>query len=233
MTTPRLSADTMIDVYDAYGNKTRARIGDLFDYRYWQESGETNPLSLTSPVLTTPVVAGGSIDLQEAGSIQIPQGTPPVNAVASSLTTEIAVLNANLVFTAKVAGEIGDEISIEYVDPGDVDQEIAVVVTGKAIAISLATNGLGAITSTAVDVTAAIVASEDASALVTVTNSGEDTGEGVVTALEAANLANGADGTVGLANEIRQDDDYIYLCGIEGNTISGMNWKRIDKGSAY
>ena len=38
MTTPRLSAETMIDTYDVHGNRTRANIGALFDYRYWQES---------------------------------------------------------------------------------------------------------------------------------------------------------------------------------------------------
>ena len=39
-------------------------------------------------------------------------------------------------------------------------------------------------------------------------------------------------GTVGVANEICADENYIYHC-VGINTVSGANWRRIARGSAY
>ena len=39
-------------------------------------------------------------------------------------------------------------------------------------------------------------------------------------------------GTVGVANEICADENYIYHC-VGINTVSGANWRRIDRGEAY
>lgn len=44
--------------------------------------------------------------------------------------------------------------------------------------------------------------------------------------------AGAANGTVGVANEICADESYIYHC-VGINTVSGANWRRIDRGSAY
>ena len=39
-------------------------------------------------------------------------------------------------------------------------------------------------------------------------------------------------GTVGVTNEISADADYIYHC-VGANTVTGANWRRIERGSAY
>jgi hypothetical protein len=44
--------------------------------------------------------------------------------------------------------------------------------------------------------------------------------------------AGAANGTVGVANEICADENYIYHC-VGINTVSGANWRRIARGSAY
>lgn len=90
-----------------------------------------------------------------------------------------------------------------------------------------------AITSTADDVKAAVATDVDAAALVSGADAGGDDGSGTVIAMVATPLAGGVDGTVGLANEIRQDDSWFYLCGTAGNTVSDANWRRITKGAAY
>jgi len=44
--------------------------------------------------------------------------------------------------------------------------------------------------------------------------------------------AGAIDGTVGVTNEICADADYIYHC-VGANTVTGANWRRIARGSAY
>ena len=44
--------------------------------------------------------------------------------------------------------------------------------------------------------------------------------------------AGAANGTVGVANEICADDNYLYHC-IGANTITGANWRRIARGDVY
>lgn len=112
-------------------------------------------------------------------------------AVAASLTTALAGANNDLKFTAKTAGTGGNAITVAYIDPSANDAVLAISVVGSAITVNLATSSEGAITSTAADILAAIEADEEASALVTVTNAGSDTGAGVVTALAAASLTGG------------------------------------------
>lgn len=66
-------------------------------------------------------------------------GAPDI-ATAASLTTDLTGDNNDLVWTAKVAGVAGEEITVEYVDPG-VDCEIeAIAVVGEAIKVTLGTD---------------------------------------------------------------------------------------------
>ena len=44
--------------------------------------------------------------------------------------------------------------------------------------------------------------------------------------------AGAVNGTVGVANEICADENYIYHC-VGINTVTGANWRRIERGSAY
>lgn len=83
-----------------------------------------------------------------------------------------------------------------------------------------------AITSTAAEVEAAVEIHGTAGTMVSAANKGGDTGAGVVTAMAAANLASGVDGTVGLKGYIYIDDSYIYVCSAD-NTIADGNWKQV------
>lgn len=98
-----------------------------------------------------------------------------------------------ITWTAKDYG--GNEIVIVLKDPGDTEQQLSVAVAGKTVIINLATDATGDIVSTAADVIAAIEVSDDASALVTVANTGNSDGSGVVTA-EVIQLAGGEELTV-------------------------------------
>lgn len=101
-----------------------------------------------------------------------------------------------LTFTAVAYGAVGNDITIEYVDPAANDAALSVDVTGSAITVNLATGVAGAITSTAAEILAEIEATPAAAALVTVaimtSDSGvADDGSGVVTAMASAPLAGG------------------------------------------
>jgi hypothetical protein len=124
----------------------------------------------------------------------------PVDAAKATKNLNPAGNDNGLTFTAVDFGDAGNDISIAYLDPAANDAELSVDVSGSAITVNLATGVAGAITSTAAEVLAAIEASVEASALVTVaimtTDAGvADDGSGVVTALAAANLVGGLDGT--------------------------------------
>jgi hypothetical protein len=133
----------------------------------------------------------------------------PAAAAQAELSVNPAGDDNALLFTAVEYGEGGNEISIEYVDPGTELSPLAVTVTGKAITVSLETDDTEetpAIVSTAADVLAAIEAHERASELVTVvvddTDDGsDDDGSGVVTAMPAAFLEGGAGAGVGIAGK--------------------------------
>lgn len=116
--------------------------------------------------------------------------------VQSAYTTVLVGANNDLVFTATTAGTDGDDIDIIYVDPGVALASLSVVVDDEEITVNLATGAGGAITSTAAEVMAAVNEQLDSQKLVTVTNSGADTGAGVVTAMSKQDLASGSDGAV-------------------------------------
>ena len=110
----------------------------------------------------------------------------------ATLSTNLAGNNNDLKFTARLKGHFGNTIKVAYVDPDAANAKLAVTVSGTTITVSLATDANKAITSTAANVKAAIEAVPAAAALVTVANAGADTGVGVVTAMAATALANGA-----------------------------------------
>jgi hypothetical protein len=123
----------------------------------------------------------------QIGSVAI---TVPAQAKASALV-DMTNANADLTYTARAFGYAGNSISVTHVDPAGNSQPLTVSVSGTAITISLATNGGGAITSTANTVAAAVAANADANNLVSVAVEG--TGLGVVNAKAKQNLINGRD----------------------------------------
>ena len=129
----------------------------------------------------------------------------------ASLTTALTGANNDLVFTALVAGDDGNLITIAYVDPAGNDQVLGVVVTGTDIVVNLATGGAGAITSTANDIIGKIYATAAASALVDVTRAAANTGAGVVTALAQTPLAGGDEAIITSAACDGQGYDAVTL----------------------
>lgn len=121
-------------------------------------------------------------------------GTAP-NAVAdtkASLLTGVIASNTALVWTSKLVGELGNQISVRLVAPSGANQTLGVVVAGNAITVNLATGAsAGVATSTAAQVIAAIAASTAANALVGVASQAGSTGAGILGALAAVNLAGG------------------------------------------
>lgn len=86
------------------------------------------------------LAGGGDTDLHSHAGTALAElmEAAPVNAVASSLTTELTGANNDMTFTAKVKGAAGDDITIQYEAPTANGQELSVKVTGKAIKVKLA-----------------------------------------------------------------------------------------------
>ena len=106
----------------------------------------------------------------------------------ATLTTTTGVADAELRFTAATSDGAGDSISITYLDPGVAASPLSVSVEGRAITVSLATDGGAAITSTAQDIMNVINADTDASALVSTALAPDNDGTGVVTAVAETHL---------------------------------------------
>lgn len=87
----------------------------------------------------------------------------------SSLSTALAGSNNDLDFTAKLAGVAGDDISVEYLNPGTPSAALGVVLTTKKITVNLAT---GPGTPQVETATAAGTITGDGDAAVVVTGAG-------------------------------------------------------------
>ena len=94
-----------------------------------------------------------------------------------------------VVLTAKAWGHLGgDQVTAEFKNPGANNAPLSVAVTGNDIVVNLATDGTGALTSTAAQVVAAINASPAAAALVSATTYRGNAGLGVVPPRAKVNL---------------------------------------------
>ena len=112
-------------------------------------------------------------------------------SVAASATLVPAGDNNDIVITAKTAGVEDNSIWVELRDPAGNDKDLAVLLEGDAIVVSLSTSAAGAITSTAAQVIEAINKDLDAKQLVVASNAADNDGTGVVTAITATPLAGG------------------------------------------
>lgn len=116
-------------------------------------------------------------------------------AVAASLNTGVIVNNNAITWTAVTKGAGGNSVTVTLVDPGANNAALAVVVTGNAIVVNLATGAGGAITSTAAQVIAAVNAAQ---AFCIASNDGASTGAAAVVAVGLTNLSGG----VGIAGSL-------------------------------
>jgi phage tail sheath protein FI len=119
-------------------------------------------------------------------------GTAPDAQGALTAARTLGTGDAGLTLTAQAAGAAGNLIRVALRDPAAAGQTLAVAVDGTAITVTLATDGSGAITSTAEDVKLAIEADAAAAALIAVTYPGTGDGSGVMLA-GAGTLAGGED----------------------------------------
>ena len=111
-------------------------------------------------------------------------------ATKATFTTNLAnAVQNDLVFTAVASGAAGEAVMIEYVDPFIANSPLGVTVTGTTITVSLGTDALGVLNSTANAVKAAVEASGSASALVTVALAATNDGTGLVAGMAATPLA--------------------------------------------
>lgn len=148
--------------------------------------------------------------------VQVPVTT--TGLVAATLTTALTGTHNDLVFTARDGGPGGNDITITYVVSGT-NTALACAVNGKAIVVTVATDGAAAATSTAAQVKAKIESTADANALVQVALASSNDGTGIVTALTATALAGG---TLGVAQPSQTDSDATndhYFTGNAGLTI--------------
>lgn len=150
------------------------------------------------------------------------------DGVKATLVTALLGADNDIQWTARTAGAGGNLITIAYVDPNANSQALSVVVVGTAITVNLATGAAGAITSTAKDVLAAVMANADAAVLVLGELAIDNNGHGVVTAMAAANLAGGVSPVATTATLTTGDIDAVvdtsitYTArnpGAEGNNI--------------
>lgn len=117
----------------------------------------------------------------------------PASGVTAYLVTGAVVSNNAIRFTAKDAvGALGNDIHVELKDPAGNSKSLSVGVEGEDITVNLATDGSGAITSTAAQIIAAIAAS-GAAGIITAANETGSSGAGVVEAAARTALANGVD----------------------------------------
>jgi phage tail sheath protein FI len=122
-------------------------------------------------------------------------GTAPDSAqeVDATLTTGVVASNNALTWTSKLAGVLGNKISIKLVDPKANSAALSISVASQAITVNLATNSSGVITTTASALITAIGANTNANALVAVASTGASTGASAVAALPLTFLSGGVD----------------------------------------
>lgn len=131
-----------------------------------------------------------------------PHAGAPDDAVQASVAINPTGDDNGLIFTARAYGAEGNGITVAYVDPGGTTAALSVSVYRQAITVSLA-RAANAITTTAAQVKAAIEAHGVANELVTVAIDASDTGladdgSGIVTAIAATALENGAGTAIGI-----------------------------------
>ncbi len=165
-----------------------------------------------------------SINLALAAMLSV-AAAAPVNGVAASLTTSLTGTNNDLVFTAKLKGVAGNAITIAYIDPGEETATETVVVTGSNIVVTL--RSVDSVLSTSAQVKTAIEANALANALVSIANSGADTGEGAVIAMAEDALEGGVDCTVKDSAGFLYHDGYLYFTPAE-TRVSDDTWRRLE-----
>ena len=114
-------------------------------------------------------------------------GASPAGFATPATCTGTAVQNAAVVLNTWKYGEDtndptqnGNQVTMQFVNPGAPSSPLSVSVSGLAITVSLATDGTGALTSTAAQVVAALNADPSASAILWAATYRGNAGAGIV-----------------------------------------------------
>jgi len=165
------------------GKKTAIRVkknGTVVTTGYIMPADSTNAVVFA---IESPLVQGDTYQVEAEG----------IGAFAT-LTTALVGANNDVTLNAVADGTAGNSITLALVNPGGNNQALAVSVAGSDISVALATGPAGAITTTAAQLLAALLATPAVVALVTPSLKAGETGVGIVTALAATNLAGGTAG---------------------------------------
>lgn len=164
-------------------------------------------VTVTSALLASPAV------VQVALTTAMDDATKVATAIKNALNAD-ATVTTYWIATSSTADVILTRRAA-YARANDTSENVAIAaglgVTAAASSANTTAGVAPAITSTAALITAAIAASTAANALVSVANSGGDTGAGVVTALTATPLASGTDGTDGECYQQGTYGGYLYV----------------------
>lgn len=156
----------------------------------------------------------------------------------ATLSTNLTGNNNDLVFTSVATGTAGNAVTVAYIDPSANDAELEIVVDGTDIVVNLATDNAGVITTTGDDIKAAILESEEASALVTVADKAANDGSGVVTALTETALSGGtATGWTAITDDMVADSDVqtVTITNLSGSNevLSNIGDSWVEKTPAF
>ncbi|MEU5720750.1 M14 family zinc carboxypeptidase [Micromonospora sp. NPDC047738] len=112
------------------------------------------------------------------------------NGYRRQAQAQFGTASASIVYvTSKAYGsEGGNDITMSLVNPGVANAPLTVGVSGRAVTVNLATNGSGAISSTAAQVVAAVNGNADAAKLLTASTYRGNVGAGVVAAAAVTRL---------------------------------------------
>jgi hypothetical protein len=116
-----------------------------------------------------------------------------ITAGAKVASVDVGAGNAQITVTAKAPGYAGNALSIVLADPSANDAALSVDYDDGVITVNLATDGVGAITSIATEVIAAINADQEAGALVYAEVGSAGDGSGTCAAVAETALLGGSD----------------------------------------
>jgi Zinc carboxypeptidase/Chitobiase/beta-hexosaminidase C-terminal domain len=117
-------------------------------------------------------------------------GRPSGDPIDDETPAELLERTQAVVLTSRAWGhEGGNDITAEFIHPGQLNAPLTVTVTGKDVLVRLATDATGALASTAAQVVAAINASPEASGLLAASTFRGSPGDGIVQPRAKVNLS--------------------------------------------
>jgi hypothetical protein len=156
----------------------------------------------TPQIVAASIAAGSAFDTSDVDFLSVEL------RLHEFLVTSLTGTNNDLAIIARDPAVT--DVTVALVDPSDTNQSLSVEVTDHDIVVNLATDGAGAITSTAAQVAAAIAAHAAAKELVVVANASGNDGTGVVTALAETGLAGPGAVTIDADVETMADTSHWY-----------------------